>query len=190
MSGAATVAIRDTAAIRADRHRLFLHWEPSVRDISQAHISRWIVQAVKSAYPEAGLAYGAHVTAHEVRAISTSWVYYNHVALPDVMAAAFWRSSGVFLHSYFRDLAASANGKFTLGPLVVSQHVIQPPWLDDWPSVLILYDLAQLHRSPSNEHYLLRSSRCSSLEGQGVALEVPPCRPRNQRCLVQDSEWS
>ena len=97
------------------------------RDISQAHISRWIVLAVKTAYTEAELSYGANVTAHEVRAIATSWAYANQVAMADIMAAAFWRSSGVFQNSYFRDLAACTNGFSTLGPIVAAQHVVHPP---------------------------------------------------------------
>ena len=93
--------LRDTSASRGDRHRLFLQWDPRVRDISQAHISRWIVLTVKTAHIEAGLNYGAHVTANEVQAIASSWAYSNQVALSDVMAAAFWRSSGVSQNSYF-----------------------------------------------------------------------------------------
>ena len=83
--------------------------------------------AVKQSYVEADLDYGSHVTAHEVRAIAASWAYVNQVALTDIMAAAFWRSPGVFQNSYLRDLASSANGTYSLGPIVVAQHVVLPP---------------------------------------------------------------
>ena len=92
--------LRDTKDLRGGRNRLFLHWDHSVRDISQKHISRWIVLAVKKTYQMAGLNFGPNVTAHEVRAIATSWAYYNQVSLPDIMAATFWRSPGVFQNSY------------------------------------------------------------------------------------------
>ena len=85
------------------------------------------MQAVTTAYYEAGRSYGSNVNAHEVRAIATSWAYSNQVALTDVMAAAFWRSSGVFQNSYYRDLAACSEGIYTFGPIVVAQHVIHPP---------------------------------------------------------------
>ena len=57
------------------------------------------MMAVKRTYDEADLNYG-DVTAHEVRAIATSWAYANQVALEDIMAAVFWRSSGVLQNSY------------------------------------------------------------------------------------------
>ena len=60
-----------------------------------AHTSKWIVEVVKQAYSGAERQYD-RITAHEVRALSTSWAYANQVALEDVLAAAFWRSSGVF----------------------------------------------------------------------------------------------
>ena len=76
----------------------------------------------------AGLNFGPNVTAHKVRAIATSWAYYNQVGLPDIMAVAFWRPPGVFQNSYLRDLASSANGLYTLGPIIVAaQQVVLPP---------------------------------------------------------------
>ena len=95
-------------------------------DISQAHISRWIVLAVKRTYDEADINY-ENVTAHEVRAIATSWAYANQVAMEDIMAAAFWRSSGVFQNSYLRDLTSMTDGIYSLGPIVVAQQVIPTP---------------------------------------------------------------
>lgn len=94
--------------------------------ISKSHISRWIVTAVKRTYDEADIVYD-NVTSHEVRAIATSWTYATQVALDDIMAAAFWRSSGVFQNSYLRDLTASADGLYSLGPFVVAPQVIPTP---------------------------------------------------------------
>ena len=48
------------------------------------------------------------------------------VVLPDVLSAAFWRSSGVFQNSYLRDMACIADGMSTLGPVVVAQQVVDP----------------------------------------------------------------
>ena len=70
------------------------------------------------------------VAAHEVRALSASWAYNCQVALPDILSAAFWRSSGVFQNLYLR--ACIADDMSTLGPVVVAQvvdpgHLHPPP---------------------------------------------------------------
>ena len=92
----------------------------SIRDIMGSHISRWIMETVKEAYTRADREYD-QVAAHEVRALSASWAYNCQVALPDILSAAFWRSSGVFQNSYLRDMACIADGMSTLGPVVVAQ---------------------------------------------------------------------
>ena len=111
---------------------LFIHWNRSIRDIMRSHISRWIVETVKEAYTQADRQYD-RVTAHEVRALSASWAYNCQVALPDILAAAFWRSSGVFQNSYLHDMACVAEGMSTLGPVVVAQHVVDPGHLHPPP---------------------------------------------------------
>ena len=100
---------------------MFIHWNRSIRDIMRSHISRWIVETVKEAYTQADRQYD-RVTAHEVRALSASWAYNCQVALPDILSAAFWRSSGVFQNSYLRDMACIADGMSILGPVVVAQR--------------------------------------------------------------------
>ena len=114
------------------RQRMFIHWNRSIRDIMRSHISRWIVETVKEAYTQADRQYD-RVTAHEVRALSASWAYNCQVALPDILSAAFWRSSGVFQNSYLRDLAYIAEGISTLGPVVVAQQVVDPGHLHPPP---------------------------------------------------------
>ena len=98
----------------------------------RSHISQWIVETVKEAYTQADREYD-HVTAHEVRALSASWAYNCQVALPDILSAAFWRSSGVFQNSYLRDMACIADGMSTLGPVVVAQQVVYPGHLHPPP---------------------------------------------------------
>ena len=60
------------------------------------------------------------------QSLSASWAYKCQVALPDILSAAFWRSSGVFQNSYLRDMACIADGMSTLGPVVVAQQVMDP----------------------------------------------------------------
>ena len=90
------------------------------------------METVKEAYTQADRQYD-RVTAHEVRALSASWAHNCQVALPDILSAAFWRSSGVFQNSYLRDMACVAEGMLTLGPVVVAQHVVDPGHLHPPP---------------------------------------------------------
>ena len=114
------------------RQRMFIHWNRNIRDIMRSHISRWIVETLKEAYTQADGEYD-WVTAHEVKALSVSWAYNCQVALPDILSAAFWRSSGVFQNSYLRDMACNADGMSTLGPVVVAQQIVDPAHLHPPP---------------------------------------------------------
>ena len=78
---------------------------------------------VKSAYLTHDQVPPARVTAHELRALSSSWANNCLMALENVMSAAFRSSAGVFQRNYLRDLAPTAESMATLGPVVVAQHV-------------------------------------------------------------------
>ena len=107
--------IRDSERIRGAVSGCL--YNRNIRDIMRSHISRWILETVKDAYTQADREYD-RVTAHEVRALSALWAYNCQVALPDILSAAFWRSSGVFRNSYLRDMACIAEGMSILGPVV------------------------------------------------------------------------
>ena len=71
---------------RSGRKRLFLPLKGS-KDISPFIISRWICDVIKLAYadlPSSDLSF-MKISAHEVRALSLSWAYWNLVALDDVV---------------------------------------------------------------------------------------------------------
>ena len=86
--------LRDSNSIRGGWQNLFIHWDRNLDDIVSTHIK------VDRGGSQTGLQWSRtpvrpdHGT--RVRAVSTSWAYANQVALEDVLAAAFWRSSGVF----------------------------------------------------------------------------------------------
>ena len=91
---------------RSGRKRLFLPLKGS-KDISPSTISRWICDVIKLAYADlssSDLSF-MKISAHEVRALSSSWAYWNSVALEDVVRAAYWRTNSTFSSFYFRDLA-------------------------------------------------------------------------------------
>ena len=73
-------------AIRKNRKRLFIPYRDSQDDIKPHHISKWIVELVKRAHRDANDdAYQlANVTAHEVRAIATSWAVYNNAPFEEI----------------------------------------------------------------------------------------------------------
>ena len=82
-----------------------------------------------SLYTQADREYD-RVTAHELWALSASWAYNCQVALPDILSAVFWGSSGVFQNSYLCDMACIADGMPTL---VVTQQVVDPGHLHPPP---------------------------------------------------------
>ena len=87
----------------------FLHWNQSVRDIYQSHhISRWIVEVVKTAYQLSDEELPEKATANELSALASLWAYSCHIALEDVLFATFWWSSVIFQKNYLRDLALIA----------------------------------------------------------------------------------
>ena len=64
------------------------------------------------------------MSAHEVRALSTSWVFVNSVALSDIMNAAYWSQASTFTKFYLRNMSTVSDDLHSLGPLSVAQQVI------------------------------------------------------------------
>ena len=63
------------------------------------------------------------ISAHEFRALSSSWAYWNSVALEDVVRAAYWGTNSNFSSFYFRYLAPIRQDTSSLGPLVAAQSI-------------------------------------------------------------------
>ena len=122
--------LRIYAKRTADRHtgclRLFVNWLPGKSEITAGSVSRWVMLAVKQAYENSGDTPPSGIAAHEVRALSASWAYRNHVHLDDIKASLFWRSDGVFQNSYLRDMSSVSEGLSRLGPIVTAGRVITP----------------------------------------------------------------
>ena len=116
-------------AVRKNRKRLFIPYRDSQDDIKPHHISKWIVELVKRAHRDANDdAYQlANVTAHEVRAIATSWAVYNNAPFEEIMQAADWSGNTTFTSFYSRAMAAHAEGLYDLGPIVSAQRVVHRP---------------------------------------------------------------
>ena len=116
-----------TKASRAGRLRLFLPL-PSAKksDCSAADISKWIVSTVRWAYNESSESQLRldRVSAHEVRALSTSMALAAGVPLDDVVRAGTWRSANSFVSFYLRDMSSELDGLHSLGPISVSQSLV------------------------------------------------------------------
>ena len=115
--------LNDTKKSCGSGMHLFLFWNQSVCDIYQSHISRWIIEVVKTAFHSSDKELSEKVTAHELKALASAWAYNHQISVEDVLFAAFWRSSGVFQKKYLMDLTPIARSMAPSGPVVAVQHV-------------------------------------------------------------------
>ena len=63
------------------------------------------------------------IKAHEVRALSSSWAFFDKVPLKQILKAAVWSHSSTFAKFYLRDMSQQAENLQRLGPVVVAQKV-------------------------------------------------------------------
>ena len=120
--------LKMTSSYRQNRTRLFLPIKGN-KDISKDTISRWISYTVKLAYSKLtkrDISF-LKIKAHEVRALSSSWAFFDKVPLNDILQAAVWNSSSTFAKFYLRDMSQQAQNLQSLGPIVVSQKVVGGP---------------------------------------------------------------
>ena len=117
---------RRTADRRTEKSRLFIPVLGTREAVSKNTISAWITSVVRRAYlHQHGELQALHrVTAHEVRAIATSWHFHHTMSLQNVMKAASWRSHSTFSSFYLRDVSMFADGLLQLGPIVAAQHAL------------------------------------------------------------------
>ena len=117
--------LKMTSSYRKNRTRLFLPIKGN-KDISKDTISRWISYTVKLAYrklTKRDISF-LKIKAHEVRALSSSWAFFDKVPLNDILQAAVWNSSSTFAKFYLRDMSQQAQNLQSLGPIVVAQKVV------------------------------------------------------------------
>ena len=111
---------------RKNRKRVFIsHLENYPKEISSDTVSRWIVQTIRFAYEGSSLEL-PKVNAHEVRALASSWAWFNKVALEDILRASYWSSENSFIRFYLRDISTLSRSLARLGPMVAAQSVIVP----------------------------------------------------------------
>ena len=64
------------------------------------------------------------IKAHEVRALSSSWAFFDKVPLNEILKAAVRNQSSMFAKFYLRDMSQQATNIQKLGPIVVAQKVV------------------------------------------------------------------
>lgn len=77
------------------------------KDMAIHSISYWLRHTIITAYKHSKTTITGlnRVTAHEVRAVSTSLAASKHVPIKDIMRKAFWKSESTFTSFYLKDLA-------------------------------------------------------------------------------------
>ena len=70
-------------------------------------MSRWISYTIKIAYRKLtnrDISF-IKIKAHEVRALSSSWAFFDKVPLSEILKAAVWSHSSTFAKFYLRDMS-------------------------------------------------------------------------------------
>ena len=120
--------LKVTEPIRKNRTRLFLPLKGN-HDINKGSISGWIAYTIRLAYKTLSKSKVAllKIKAHELRALSASWSYFNKTPVEDVIKAAVWSSRSTFAKFYLRDLNRQVENLRLLGPVVSAQKVVGGP---------------------------------------------------------------
>ena len=119
-----------TKPVRAGRRRLFIPFaRNSPQEISKNTVASWLAKTIRCAYPqEPNAATAFHrVTAHEVRALASSWPIWTNRSVADILRACSWRSNTTFTSYYLRDMTYQRDDMYSLGPVVAAQRVAPAP---------------------------------------------------------------
>jgi hypothetical protein len=118
------VYLKRTNKFREDKKKLFISLNPKYkRELGVNTISRWIREAIKLAYQMQGSAdieklYS--ISAHEVRAISTSLLAWKNTAIKEILKAAYWKCHNTFTQYYLRNMTLASKRLHRQGSGVIS----------------------------------------------------------------------
>lgn len=118
-----------TKKFRPECKRLFVSLFPNAKkNVGKNTLSRWIRRVIRQAYLDSSPdeLKELKVSAHEVRAISTSLAFLHNSSLQDVMLAASWRGHSTFSTFYLRDVTHHYGELSALGPVVAAQSILNP----------------------------------------------------------------
>ena len=117
--------LKMTSSYRKNRTRLILPIKGN-QDMSKALVSRWVSYTIKLAYRKLthrDISF-LKIKAHEVKALSSSWTFFDKVPFSEILKAAVWNQSSTFAKFYLREMSQQADNLHTLSPIVVAQKVV------------------------------------------------------------------
>ena len=117
--------LKMTSSYRQNRTRLFLPIKGN-QDISKASVSRWVSYTIKLScrkLTNRDISF-LKIKAHESRALSSSWAFFDKVPLNEILKAAVWNQSSTFAKFYLRNMSQQAANLQKLSPIVVAQKVV------------------------------------------------------------------
>ena len=125
-----------TRPYRQNRTRLFLPVRGK-QDIFKSSVSRWISYSIKLAYRKL-----THkdfpflkIKTHEVRALASSWAFFDKVPLSEILKAAAWHQSSTFAKFYLWDMSQQLENLRNLGPIAVAKKwwgaKLSVPWMPE-----------------------------------------------------------
>ena len=119
------VYLKRTKILRKNRNRLFIPTRGD-HDINKSTISKWVKYTIKHAYKaiSTNQIKLLKIRAHELRALSASWAYFNFIPLDEIIKAAVWSNSSIFASHYLRDFSSQTSNLHDIGPVVVAQKVV------------------------------------------------------------------
>ena len=95
----------DRTKAKRSSYSLFVSSIEPFKAISKASISRWLVECISMAGPEALVS--GRIRAHDTRSVSSSWALFNGASLKDIQQAAYWSSPNTFISCYLKDVLAA-----------------------------------------------------------------------------------
>ena len=114
---AVRIYVSRTSTISPQPCSLFVSLCTPTRPLSKNALSYFLWSVILQSLPSPPTS-SSSVRAHTVRFVSTSAAFSRNVALPDILAAATWRSF------YLRDVQFTLNTEFALGPVVAAGAVV------------------------------------------------------------------
>ncbi|MGH0134155.1 UNVERIFIED_CONTAM: hypothetical protein FKN15_029288 [Acipenser sinensis] len=87
--------------------------------LSTHRLSHWVVDTMVAAYADEGLKSPAHLSAHSVKGMATSWALFRGAMLAEICDAASWATPLTFTR--FHSLNVASLGRPTLGTRVLAE---------------------------------------------------------------------
>ena len=117
--------LKMTKPYRQNRTRLFQPIKGK-QDISKSSVARWRSYTIKHAYRKLTRKDFPFlkIKVHEVRALSSSWAFFDKVPLNEILKAAVWNQSSTFAKFYLRDMSQQLHNLQDLGLIVAAQKVV------------------------------------------------------------------